>query len=61
MAKMVVLAFCIIVVFLNIASIPSSTAARLLESNNKTNVSTLEKKVKSYMLQNGLGRTPPMG
>lgn len=56
-----VLAFCILVVFINIASIPSSTAARLLGSNNKTNVSTLEKKVKSYMLQNGLGRTPPMG
>jgi len=61
MAKMVVLAFCILVVLLNIASIPSSTAARLLGSNNKTNVSTLEKNVKSYMLQNGLGRTPPMG
>lgn len=61
MAKIVVLVFCILVGFMNIASIPSSTATRLLGSNNKTNVSTLEKKVKSYMLQNGLGRTPPMG
>jgi hypothetical protein len=59
MAKMVVFAFCMFVVFLNIASIPTSTAARLL-GNNKTNMSTPHK-VKSYMLENGLGHTPPMG
>ncbi|KAK2413699.1 alpha-galactosidase [Trifolium repens] len=47
------------VVFLNIASIPTSTAARLL-GNNKTNMSNPHK-VKSYMLENGLGHTPPMG
>jgi hypothetical protein len=59
MAKIVVFAFCIFVVLLNIASIPTSTAARLL-GNNKTNMSNPHK-VKSYMLDNGLGLTPPMG
>ncbi|KAK2360102.1 alpha-galactosidase [Trifolium repens] len=59
MAKIVVFAFCIFVVLLNIASIPTSTAARSL-GNNKTNMSTPHK-VKSYMLENGLGHTPPMG
>ncbi|KAK2402495.1 alpha-galactosidase [Trifolium repens] len=61
MAKMMVLAVLIFVVFLNIVSVPSSSAVRLLGNNNKTNISTIKNKVKSYMLQNGLGHTPPMG
>ena len=58
MARLMVVAFCILVLLNIIASVPSSSAARLLGSNNVTKMST---KVKSYMLQNGLGQTPPMG
>jgi len=54
MARSTVLAFCILVLLNIIASVPSSSAARLLGNNNVT-------KIKSYMLQNGLGQTPPMG
>ncbi|XP_045794191.1 alpha-galactosidase-like [Trifolium pratense] len=61
MAKMMVLAVLMFVVFINISSVPSSSAARLLGNNNKTNISNIGNKVKSYMLQNGLGHTPPMG
>ncbi|CAJ2628300.1 unnamed protein product [Trifolium pratense] len=61
MTKMVLIV-CMFVVFNIIANIPSTvTGARLLDTNKKAiNVSTIEK-VKSYMLENGLGRTPPMG
>jgi len=58
MARLMVLAFCILVLLNIIASVPSSSAARLLGNDNVTKMST---KVKSYMLQNGLGQTPPMG
>jgi hypothetical protein len=58
MVRYMVLALCILVLLNIIASVPSSSAARLLENNNVTKVST---KIKSYMLQNGLGQTPPMG
>ncbi|KAK2456303.1 alpha-galactosidase [Trifolium repens] len=61
MAKMMVLAVLMFVVFINIVSVPSSSAVRLLGNNNKTDTSTIKNKVKSYMLQNGLGHTPPMG
>jgi len=60
MARVIVLVFYILVL-VNTASVPSSSAARLLGTNNKTKISTIEKKVKSYLLQNGLGQTPPMG
>ncbi|KEH42960.1 alpha-galactosidase-like protein [Medicago truncatula] len=60
MARVMVLVFYILVL-VNIASVPSSSAARLLGTNDKTKISTIEKKVKSYLLQNGLGQTPPMG
>jgi len=60
MARVMVLAFYILVLG-NIASVPPSSAARLLGTNNKTKISTIEKKVKSYLIQNGLGQTPPMG
>jgi len=58
MARLMVLAFCILVLLNIIASVPSSSAARSLGNNNVSKIST---KVKSYMLQNGLGQTPPMG